>query len=559
MIKNYLALHMNKLHLISLLVVISSLAFLLAILDMQPPEPLSADSPKNLFSAERAIARLGNIATQPHSTGTEANRKVKDYLIRELRLAGLTPVVSQARMELKGKYYIVENIFAVKRGTSGKNGGKILLSAHYDARDPAPGASDNGYAVASILETLRALRYYPPLKNDLVILFPDGEELRSLGAKAFIRDDQIADSIDLVLNFDARGSSGISMMFETNGGNEWVVREFNKAHGSSFASSLSYEIYKLITNYTDFSHFLIKAHSGLNFANIGGVENYHNHTDDIKHLDHRTVQSTGNSMLSTVQHFGNTSLKDNRSGNAVFFHAFFPGLIIYPVYLALPILLMTLLLFSVVIISGYRNDKIRISKMLLSSLIFLAKIILSVVVVYFLWKWLGPMNPGFGEYEMDWVSNGDYFLSAFLIISLIMMLIFHGRISHRLGIFNVATGSLLVWLLPAIITSVFFPGASYLFIWPLLFTLLAIFIMMKKGETLKTNRMMLIMMFFAIPGIYLFTQVIYLFYLTMTLRLAWAIVAMFALLLGTLQAPLALRTYSHSPSGERGQGDDVRL
>ena len=70
-----------------------------------------------------------------------------------------------------------------------------------------------------MLETLRALKSSPPLKNDTVFLFTDGEEVGLLGATAFVKEHPWAKDIGVALNFEARGSSGPSFMFETSDGN----------------------------------------------------------------------------------------------------------------------------------------------------------------------------------------------------------------------------------------------------------------------------------------------------------------------------------------------------
>ena len=48
--------------------------------------------------------------------------------------------------------------------------------AHYDSVPFGPGAADDGAGVVTLLETARALKAGPPLKNDVIFLFTDGEE-----------------------------------------------------------------------------------------------------------------------------------------------------------------------------------------------------------------------------------------------------------------------------------------------------------------------------------------------------------------------------------------------
>src|SRR5205085_9205138 len=101
----------------------------------------------------------------------------------------------------------------------------LMLAAHYGSGPTGPGASEDAAGVASLLETLRALKSGPPLKNDLVVIFSDAEELGLVGAHAFADENPWMKDVALVLNFEARGSSGPSMMFETSDGNGAPIPE----------------------------------------------------------------------------------------------------------------------------------------------------------------------------------------------------------------------------------------------------------------------------------------------------------------------------------------------
>jgi len=76
----------------------------------------------------------------------------------------------------------IANIIARLKGKG--DGKAILVIGHYDTVPSSPGAADNGYSVAAMLETLRRLRAGGPLDNDVITLFSDGEELGLLGARA---------------------------------------------------------------------------------------------------------------------------------------------------------------------------------------------------------------------------------------------------------------------------------------------------------------------------------------------------------------------------------------
>ena len=59
----------------------------------------------------------------------------------------------------------------------------------------------------------------------LVFLVDEGEEAGLLGASGFVADHPLAPAIGAVVNLEARGTSGPSVMFETSGDNGWLVAE----------------------------------------------------------------------------------------------------------------------------------------------------------------------------------------------------------------------------------------------------------------------------------------------------------------------------------------------
>jgi hypothetical protein len=151
------------------------------------PDPVPASAPPTEFSSGRALEHVRAIAKEPYPMDSPENAAVRDYLVKELRTLGVEPEVQRAtaahtwfiRFAEAGT---PENVLARLEGTN--NGGKaFLLMAHYDSVPTGPGASDDGAGVAAMLETLRALKAGPPLKNDVIFLFTDGEERGLLGAR----------------------------------------------------------------------------------------------------------------------------------------------------------------------------------------------------------------------------------------------------------------------------------------------------------------------------------------------------------------------------------------
>src|SRR6187401_21329 len=219
----------------------------------QPPAPIAATAPATEFSAERALAHVREIAQRPHPAGSADNARVRDYLIAQLRALGLEPQVQEAtgvgtRYPDAGR---IRNVLARLPGRS-PGGPAVVLMAHYDGVAGGPAAGDDAAGSAAILETVRALRAGPPLAHDVIIAITDGEEAGLLGAAAFVREHPWARDVGVTLNFEARGTTGRSYMFETGPGNLDVARVLRNVRDLS-ATSLSVTVYRTLPNDTDLS------------------------------------------------------------------------------------------------------------------------------------------------------------------------------------------------------------------------------------------------------------------------------------------------------------------
>src|SRR6185369_1436732 len=96
-----------------------------------------------------------NIGQRPHPIGSAEHAVVRDYIVKELTALGITPEVQKATVISKlSKTPViagsVENIIARLNGSN--NTKAIMLTGHYDSVPTAPGASDDGTALATMLE-----------------------------------------------------------------------------------------------------------------------------------------------------------------------------------------------------------------------------------------------------------------------------------------------------------------------------------------------------------------------------------------------------------------------
>ena len=148
--------------------------------------------------------------------------------------------------------------------------------------------------------------------------------------------------IGIFLNYEARGNEGPGIAFEYSDNNAWLVSAMSEVGKRPIANSLSYEIYKMMPNATDFTIFKERGVQGINHAFIDGFSFYHNPADTPDRINMRSVQHTGENMWRMARHFGNADISNiPTESNASFFN-FFGLLVIYPSSLDLIILLLLL-------------------------------------------------------------------------------------------------------------------------------------------------------------------------------------------------------------------------
>src|SRR5690606_34312805 len=203
----------------------------------------------------------------------------------------------------RGAIARVHNVVARIEGRS--PGPAVLLAAHYDSVPAGPGASDDGVAVAAMLETARALLAGPRPERPVILLIDDGEELGLFGARAFCAEHPWARDVAAVLNFEARGTGGPSLMFETAGGDLDLLRRAASVLSRPMTGSAFAAVYRTMPNDTDLTVFRAHGLAGLNFAFLGGGRRYHTPLDDLAHADPGSMQHHGEQMLALTRALAN--------------------------------------------------------------------------------------------------------------------------------------------------------------------------------------------------------------------------------------------------------------
>lgn len=438
------------------------------------PAELLGDAPATRFSAARAMLHVQQVSKQAFPSARLRSNAARAYIIEQLRMLGLAPLV-QSTIGVGTRYAVagpVSNVLARLPGRT-PGGPAVLLMAHLDAVPASPGAGDDGSGTAVLLETLRALRASPPLDHDVIALFTDAEESGLLGAAAFVREHPWARDVAVVLNFEARGTSGPSLMFETGPGNLDVVRELRRVAGVR-ATSLSTAVYRRLPNDTDLSDLALLGLPAMNFAFIGGVERYHTAEDDIWHLDPRSVQQHGNQALALARIFGNGPLPRPRTTDAVFFNVPLLGLVVYPESLAVVFAVVALALVAMMLAPGRAPEaRLRMRDVAIGvglTIVAAATATVAAILVAVLLRKAHGAWPGGGQPEWSGVYAAAVALLAFAIAAAVRGVARGLARGVPGGLF---AGVLLFWALLSVMVSVAMPGASFLFTWPVLVMTLA--------------------------------------------------------------------------------------
>ncbi|HEV8254638.1 MAG TPA: M28 family peptidase, partial [Vicinamibacteria bacterium] len=273
--------------------------------------------------------------------------RVRERLLGELRGLGYAPEVQETFACTP--YVVCGTVANVRARLPGREKGPaVLLVAHYDSVGAAPGAGDDGFGVATLLEVARALKADPPRRNAVAFLFSDGEEVGLLGALAFVA--AAGKEVGVVVNVDSFGAEGPNLMFETSRDDRWLVQAFASAVRRPVTGSLFYSFGRLLGGSSDLTVFKEYGLPGLGFLCIGGRTRYHTAADRVEYVSRSTLQHQGDNALAMARALAAAELSARPKGDAVFFDVLSLFIVWWPRILTLPLaaLAFALILFTIV-------------------------------------------------------------------------------------------------------------------------------------------------------------------------------------------------------------------
>ncbi len=571
-------------NLISSLILISIICIvIIGFKSNKMPKVKGHDTPLTEFSAIRAMQHIKCISEKPHPTGSKEIENVRRYIISQLDTLGYSPILQKEMIFVEKSQRACNIVNIIVRIPGSQNTKSVVVMGHYDSVDYSFGASDDGSAVGAMLETLRILKHEKQHKNDIIFVFTDAEEIGLIGAKAFHDKHKLAQNIGLILNFEASGTKGQSLMFETNDNNSWLISEFADVAPYPIANSFSIEIYKRMPNYTDYTIFKKDGTPGLNFAYIESRFDYHTEGDNIENTSSESVQHHGSYMLSLTKHFANINLNSTNKGNSVFFNTIGYGFIHYSYKWILPINIIIFMLLAIVIIYGIRKNRLKIREILYGIVTFLIQVFVAPFISYCLIHIIYNYYLG-GDSRLIYY-NYKVLLLGFAGLTVAISILIYYIIKQGVKVWHVltlavltiiltllsGTASVITIILPIIVYSLMYllfrkrsitkwsittgillcwtiinftigylmPGVSFIVAWPLLFAIIPL-LLFTILENKHLSLQIVIMIISGIPTLIWLSGLSLMFLISMGPKMIWGS-SLIVVLLISLITPLIYR------------------
>ena len=391
------------------LIVVFVLSAWLSLVSLRTPAPLPASAPGDQFSAMRARVDLDWLAAQAHPTASPALQRVRVQLIDRLAGIGLQ-TSTHAALAVDGHrpgYAVaarLENVIGVLPGVD-RSAPALLLMAHIDSVSHSPGAADDGIGVVAMIEIARALSVGPTPQRDVIFLFTDGEEIGLLGAEAFFDQNPLAKNVGMVLNLEARGSSGRVSMFQTSLNNAALIDLYGRVAKNPEASSLTSFAYRHMPNDTDFTVALRQGLPGLNFAILGDQFDYHAASATPANLDLGSLQQMGDQVLAISREIAAATSLPSASNDTVYADLFGILLLHYPAWVGWLLLAAS----AGLLLLAARSMRWRFGDLLREFGLSIYVLITTALALRLGYRLLGGVaNPGLSE-GRDILAGFDYF------------------------------------------------------------------------------------------------------------------------------------------------------
>jgi Peptidase family M28 len=459
----------------------------------QTPSVRPADAPATVFSAERAMTQLEAVASRIRPMGSSEHEQSVAAIRTRLSKLGVESQVVNGTVTRNdfGQVFAgrLRNVIARIPGTD--SSGAVALLSHFDSVPTSMNANDGGVGVATILETVRAIKAGPPLKNDLVLWFGDADETTALNALLLQRHPWFAD-VRFGVAFEAPGVEGRSVLTFAGQGNPDATPPLLSL-GANEGVSLSNSAIR-----TDNGRWLREALdavpgavvalpvndialgaspdlgmsmwgtdvAGVSFSQVGDSSGYHTMLDRPDRASLGSLQDSGNTAVALTRHFGALDLTDVPATNGVVAFTVAPRVTLhYPATAAVPLALLTLVGLILAVALAWRRRRLGLGSLVLGTLVTVLTVAAAAACAVLLTSILAPdahfaRNP----YGVGWriliVVTATLTVVSGVFLGTVRLL---KRDSRGAGL---TAGPVVVTTLLAVLTAATAPALSYVFLWP---------------------------------------------------------------------------------------------
>lgn len=498
------------------------IAIMIGFTSLNPSQPNETDEKR--FNVSYAVKHIAEIAKEPHSIfDQEAHTAVREYLLGELETLGANPQVygyEDVYIKRSETYEDIKNIYGK---IEGQTDSYIMLVTHYDSSrakteryaevDGSFGAADAGYGLSTILETLRVIQANNiELVNGIKILITDGEEYGLVGAKEAVKEEEIFEGVEYLINLEARGIKGPAVMFETSLDNAGVVELYNKS-SAPFSYSINPEIYRLLPNGTDFTVFLEEGIKGINISVLDSLDYYHTPNDSLANISLESLQHYGDQVVPIVTEFvTNNDYTEGKAlesaSDAIFFTLINKVFIKY----SHGVNYILLALLGLGIIGLIWKDQLKVGKVFKFIGVHIVLGVIFSISAFGVAQWVAKINGR--PFKITYLPLIPY-ESVIIVVMLVISLIVYGLtiygVSRRLKeVKAYIVGALSVLFILSILFTIVLPGASYLTVFPAIMLLGGLVV--TRGLCAKVSPQMaygmiipfMLIIILYVPTIYLF-------------------------------------------------------
>ena len=459
------------------------------------PDVRPASAPDGVFSAQRAMTQLEAVASAPRPMGSAEHEEAVATIQERLGELGVESQVVEGVVTRNDFNQVfagrLRNVIARIPGTDST--GTVAMLSHFDSLPTSMNANDGGLGVAALLETVRAIKAGPPLTNDVVLWFGDADETTALNA-LLLQDHPWFRDVRFGFAFEAPGVTGPSVLTFAGQGDPDVEppllslgeEETLSLGGSALVSDDGRWLREALEAVPDVTVALPLNDLGLgaspdlgmsmwgtdaagvSFSQIGDSSGYHTILDRPDRVAPASLQQAGDISLALARHFGDLDLTDvPESGGLVAFTVAPGQTVTYPAGLALPAGALVLLAAVGLVVIGKRRGRLTITGLLLGIVTTLVAVAAAAMAAVLITNLMAPevhyaRNPSGAGWRMLVLSAVTLTVVAGLFLGLVRLLRRERRVDGLL------LGPVVVVAALAVLTGLFMPALSYVFVWPAL-------------------------------------------------------------------------------------------